>query len=163
MVGGIYADFDLMVLKSIEGVLSDNAHGSFIVFEETTLSAREAALVGQRERIRGGEPEAQLRIANYIMASSPHHPILRAILEECVARRHRPVTSRYDILFTTGPDVVSSVVDRLQKDNSFSDLGGVIISKSIADQHFRHLVQWHWVSQLSLRAPQPPPLDNAIE
>ncbi len=66
----------------------------------------------------------------------PTHP--RRLARE---RAHLPIQSDYDILFTTGPDVVSTVVNRRQ----YADV--VIIRDSEAALGFQHLVTGGWRDQ----------------
>ena len=58
-------------------------------------------------KIRKGIPETLPRISNYWIASSKNHSFIRCVLQEAVARKHNPIECDYDILFTTGPDVIS--------------------------------------------------------
>jgi hypothetical protein len=104
-----------------------------IFFLESELTEEEAQSNGWIHRIRKGVPEDKLRISNYLMAARPAHPIMTDILKlaeprACFGmfssvgvlvrlaqeRALLQVETDYDILYTTGPDLVSTVVNRNQ-------------------------------------------------
>ena len=68
-----------------------------------------AQLMGCLHPIRGGAPELTTRIGNYWMATKPKSAFWRDVLRLVEKRAALPVRSQYDVLFTTGPDVVSEV------------------------------------------------------
>jgi len=68
-----------------------------------------ADLMGCVHPIRKGHPEQHTRIANYWMMSSPKHPFWVDTLELLQRRSVLEVKEQYDILYITGPDVVSEV------------------------------------------------------
>ncbi len=54
------------------------------------------------------------------------------------ARAHLPVNSDYDVLYTTGPDLVSTVVNR----HNYSDV--LVVRESEEALGFQHLVTGGW-------------------
>ncbi|UPR04400.1 hypothetical protein HOP50_16g77410 [Chloropicon primus] len=68
-----------------------------------------ADLMGCVHPIRKGRPEQRTRIANYWMMSSPKHAFWVDTLELLQRRSELEVRDQYDVLYITGPDVVSEV------------------------------------------------------
>ena len=113
--GGFYLDFDVRLhapLSSFERVVGTGEEYC-LLFEEHRWSPGEG-IDESREPIRHFleeryRREAPVRVANYAMAATPGHPFIRRVLEECRRRAHLRPRSDYDVLFITGPDVVSHV------------------------------------------------------
>ena len=106
--------------------------------EVTDEQARQTAA---EQPIRNGQPEDRLRISNYFMACRPGHPIMDDILRLAVLRSGLPVQGDYDILYTTGPDLVSTVVNR----HAYTDV--VIVRETEEKLGFQHLVSGGWRDQ----------------
>jgi mannosyltransferase OCH1-like enzyme len=86
--------------------------------------------------IRKGQPEVIPRIANYWMAASPRHPFLLQVLSLAWDRRNIRVVKDYDVLYTTGPDIVSMAYRESMSDELIS----VFV---IEYKQFRKMVQHH--------------------
>jgi len=134
--GGIYCDYDIDVRRSIYELYSKYRDNDCVLFEETTMS-RSSADSTTEYSIRKSIPEVQLRIANYAMMSKPNSVIINDILEICKERSQLKINEDYDILYTTGPDVVSTSYD------SFKDQIGYVPLKE-SRKYFVHLCAGHW-------------------
>lgn len=114
--GGIYADFDIRLTDELDKLMQANDR-EFLALEEVTLPDKFREGTANRA-IRQGLPDDQrmecpLRIANFFMASSKACGVWDSILALCAERHSLEIKEDYDIIFTTGPDVVSTVIDRL--------------------------------------------------
>jgi len=140
--GGIYCDYDIDVKQSIYSLYDKYKNDDIVLFEETTMSNSDAQDT-IKHKIRNSIPEVQLRIANYMMMSKPNSVVINDILEICTQRSTLKINEDYDILYTTGPDVVSTSYD------SFKDqIGYVPLSES--KKYFSHLCAGHWRSENAL-------------
>jgi mannosyltransferase OCH1-like enzyme len=111
--GGVYCDLDVRPRRrSLTGLLGRYPRARVLLGVETRLSWWKARRAGRRHPIRQGAPEVRRRIANYFMASAPGHPFWLDVLALMRERVDLPVKEPYDVLYTTGPDVVSEVLAR---------------------------------------------------
>jgi mannosyltransferase OCH1-like enzyme len=147
--GGTYSDHDIKIRAgSYVSLIDRYTHYPTIFFEETTWQAGEGDFTAGYA-IRQGLPPSQrketsLRVANYLFYSRPGAEVLKMIMDRCVERSELEVREPYDVLFTTGPDVVSSVVDELNNDGSF-----VVVPKSEAKMCFKHLSTHTWHREIA--------------
>jgi len=111
--GGFYLDMDILPKDHIQTLLNKYSTSHMLMFEETRLTAQQAEGIGRQHSIRLGKPEDQLRIANYMFASTPRHPFLLEVLVELKARASLQVYEDYDVLYSTGPDVLSTLIARM--------------------------------------------------
>ncbi len=84
-----------------------------VFFHEITVSKEYAEAVGNNAKIRNGIPELRVRIANYMFGASPQHMAMHAIIDMCEKRSVLVPREEYDVLYITGPDVVTEVVTTL--------------------------------------------------
>ena len=116
--------------RSLDSLWAAYPSATVIMFEESLLTPQDAEAAGRMHRIRGGEPEECQRIANYMMAAapatpplsdrdsgsvparnaSPATPLLQRILDLMLMRAAMPVVEDYDVLYTTGPALVTEAV-----------------------------------------------------
>lgn len=137
--GGVYADLDLRCDAPLRPLLLGEPRARLIVLVERRLSGERAAEIGELEPIREGRPEARERIANYFLAASPGHPILAEVVALVRTRAHLPVVRDYDVLYTTGPDVVSEV---LASHRDRPDV--VVLEEGSAGTRLTHLERGAW-------------------
>lgn len=137
--GGFYADLDITCIRSLDGLLEPASGPGMLLQVETVLTPEQAAEIGRSEPIRNGHTEVCERIANYFMASSPQNPILEEMLELVKQRSHLPIQRDYDVLYTTGPDVVSEVVHRHRQSPLLR-----VIPTSHAETFVRHRFWGSW-------------------
>ena len=138
--GGIYCDLDVEARRSFSALYRKHRHAD-LFFEECTLS-RDYIEQTRSKRIRNGAPECALRISNYILMARQGSEHIQGILDLCKDRRALPVQEDYDVIYTTGPDVVSTHVDQFLG----SDPGHRIqrLSRSDSSRYLRHLCDGHW-------------------
>jgi mannosyltransferase OCH1-like enzyme len=110
--GGFYADLDVESLACLERLPAKYRRANLLLGMERTISRHEVRRIVERHPIRQGVPELRRRIGNYFMASTPGHPFWLDVLELIGSRADLPVRDPYDVLYTTGPDVVSEVAAR---------------------------------------------------
>jgi mannosyltransferase OCH1-like enzyme len=133
--GGTYLDADIVVKKPLSNV---TANECFFIEKIVPLNRNNA---GYHEPIRRGVFEHPIRIANYAFASKAKNPIFLEILAEVRRRMYiQPAPMRdYDVLYLTGPDVVSSVIHTMKKTISIN-----LVSKSVSDGIFEHTCAGEW-------------------
>lgn len=131
--GGLYVDLDLECRASLVPVLEGHPQGRMFVLVETTLTPQRAGEIGQDQPIRDRRPELPERIANFFLAAAPAHPVLAEVIELVQERAPLPVACDYDVLYTTGPDVVTEVV---QRHRGRPDL--VVLDQALARRHVAH-------------------------
>jgi len=143
--GGIYADLDIKLFNNnLNKLLNKLDTCSFIGFQESFIN-RYALLKPADHLIRKTLPISKLleypfRIANYLMISKPNSIIIKKIIKLCILRSPLPVIVNYDILFITGPDVVSTVIN----EHPTQLLDYYIFKKPYIDTVFKHICNGHW-------------------
>ncbi len=143
-LGGCYADFDMLGRKDLTRLMMDQCPGkTCIMLEEKTLT-KSMRDTSSTYPIRQGKPEDSLRVANYFFICTPGHPVMKKILLECYKRANLPVQSHYDVLYTTGPDVVSTVIHEMKRDGTLSSSGAIVVPKSISDKYVKHSAVGSW-------------------
>jgi mannosyltransferase OCH1-like enzyme len=135
--GGTYLDADIILRKPLEKITANECF--FVEKIITNVTTHEARF----EPIRKGIPEHPVRIANYAFSSKPKNPIFMEILTEIRRRMHIQSVPKndYDVLFLTGPDVVSTVVHRLA---TVSKIKINIIPEKISKSIFTHVCAGEW-------------------
>lgn len=107
--GSIYSDLDVQPFRSLDWLCGLFPHARVLLIEEVTFSRRSSIRRRNRYPIREGNPEIRLRVGNFWMASAPGHLLWRDVPEMIEERSHLTVTHDYDVIFTTGPDIISEV------------------------------------------------------
>ena len=140
--GGMYADLDMSAVRPVRELLEKYPGKLFFAFVEIVLSAQRAREIGEREPIRkeghskgwNDIPEEPERIASYAFLSAPKHPVMLEILKEAERRAGLPVKRQYDVYYTTGPDLFTTVIHRCLRQG----LDVTVIDKSQADGFMIH-------------------------
>jgi hypothetical protein len=120
--GGLYMDLDVRPPaanpRPLEELWTAHPRAAALLFEESILTPEAAWAAAQSFRIRNNRPEECQRIANYLIASSPLHAksSVRSILQRSVQlmrdRASLEVRSDYDVLYTTGPALLTEAVHK---------------------------------------------------
>lgn len=136
-----------------------------LLFEENILSPADAAAAARAHTIRGGRPEECQRIANYMLAAAPAPDalleysqlspagapapslpapavgsaaaLLQRLLRLMVARAAFPVRTDYDVLFTSGPALLTEAVyahARVAVGSTTADEGGCGLASDLLDK-----------------------------
>ncbi|MDR3724606.1 MAG: glycosyltransferase [Terracidiphilus sp.] len=105
-LGGFYFDFDVLLAKSLEPLLSS---GCVFPFEQISLNPGLRAVYGM-----------DWELGNYAFAASAGHPFLKAVIDNCVRGQKDPgwvsqlmgglpplLRREYFVLCSTGPGLVS--------------------------------------------------------
>ena len=117
--GGFYYDHDIQLKKNMINNLNHKA----LFVTEIILSKKSCENVAKNNLIRCGVPEDEIRVANYFMGSEPGHNIWLVLLKEvferidknpqCITETTSKIpVSQYDILYLTGPDAITHIVNR---------------------------------------------------
>lgn len=133
--GGTYLDADIVLKKSLANI---TANECFFIENIIPLSRRNP---GYYEPIRKGQLEHPIRIANYAFSSKARNPIFLEFLAEIRRRMYiQPVPKRdYDVLYLTGPDVVTTVIHAAKKTISIN-----VISKLVSNSIVQHTGAGEW-------------------
>jgi len=146
--GGVYMDADVTPGPShLESILARHDNASVVVFEEAILSPEEAAEVAAVQRIRKGDAEDRQRIANYFFIAKPRDAFWKVLMKEVWHRLdvNRVLEDDYDVLYTTGPDVVTSVVHRfLYGTKNYHSYSLHIVVRPEDQKYFRHEARGSW-------------------
>jgi len=137
--GGIYADFDIELKVHLDKILLSSNKG-FICIEEKMLTDKKYN-ESKTYKIRQTLPliergEHKLRIANYFFACSKNNIIWNNIIVLCVKRAKYKIYESYDVLFTTGPDVITTCIHNIL-DSNYMNIE--IIRKKIIDNMITHV------------------------
>jgi len=140
--GGMYADLDMSAARPVRELLENYPKKGFFSFVEIVLSEKRAREIGEGEPIRkeghrrgwNEIPEDPERIASYVFLCAPGHPVMLAILKEAKRRAGLPVKRQYDVYYTTGPDLFTTVVHRCMGDG----FDVTMIDKTMADEFMLH-------------------------
>jgi len=155
--GGTYFDLDIRMYSSLspfiqkiyqERPIAMETHGFCILFEEYRWKDNQQAVNEKNQPIRRFleskyHTEALVRVANYAFIATPKHPFIKKVIETCGKRAHLIPENDYDVLFITGPDVISHVYhtskkDFLQRHNVF------LLPKEDHNTYIKHLSNGQW-------------------
>ena len=133
--GGSYLDADIVLKKSLANI---NANECFFIENIVPLSRNNP---GYYEPIRKGVLELPIRIANYAFSSKPKNPIFLEFLAEIRRRMfvQRAPKRDYDVLYLTGPDVVTSVIHAVKKTMTIN-----VVSKLVSNSIIEHTCAGEW-------------------
>lgn len=112
-----------------------------ILSDERPLGSRKRSAPGHHlPSIRQGIEERLPRISNYWLAAPPRHPFIKNCLSLISQRIHLPIKLEYDILYTTGPDILSEAFS-LTSDSLLFVLDYLHFQRA-----FKHLATgtWRW-------------------
>lgn len=108
--GGLYSDFDIEILdfNKARNLIKDNDFAVLTEIEINDTFSNKTKTIP----IRKGIPEDKRRIANYFIYSNPNHPIWNHIIDEMKIRLKNAILEDYDVLYVTGPDLMSTIVNK---------------------------------------------------
>lgn len=136
--GGVYGDFDLEPHRGLDALLARLPRAGVILCVERWVTPWGAWYRGRRQPIRAGRPETLRRVANYFMAGVAGHPFWDEVLALLRERAALPVRSDYDVLYATGPDVVTEAARRTRQRDV------VVLSRRRASRQFTHHALGSW-------------------
>lgn len=133
--GGTYLDADIVLKKSMENIMANEC---FFIENIVPVNRNNP---GHYQPIRKGILEHPIRIANYAFSSKPKNPIFIEILAEVKRRMYIQPNPKcdYDILYLTGPDVVTTVIHEIKKIIPIN-----IISKPVSNSIIEHTCAGEW-------------------
>ena len=138
--GGVYSDLDVDPFKSLNQLGNLFPHAGVLLVQEVTLTRGSSIRRGNRFAIRKGQPELRLRVANFWMASVPGHPFWQDVMDLVKERAELPIQNDYDVIYTTGPDIISEVYHRTHQ--KYKDVA--MVPRSLARKFFRHRTHGSW-------------------
>lgn len=136
--GGMYVDFDIRVFKCLDLFFDLYKYEDSILFVEHVHLDQNLRLQPIM-KIRNGNLEDSIRIANYLMISKPQSEYINKCIELLLSRLHLPVFNNYDILYITGPDITSTI-------HAQNQTLSIVINKSMSDSYLSHECFGHWKS-----------------
>jgi len=165
--GGIYSDYDAAFRSFfVRDLIKKNPSKPFFVIERYISKKQQKATINLRNR--NGKPEDRRRIVNSLIYAPKNNPIILDILKEISVRLKRRIKIKeaYDILWLSGPDAFSHVINRtsyncnLLEEKSEPHFGG---GNSTICEFFSGLGENHWRKQINsletktLKKENPPP------
>lgn len=143
--GGIYMDTDIIFKKSLHTLYSKYPNGKIFLCNECTLNDDEIAKITQENKIRCNIPEHNVRIANYLMISLySYHPFWKEVFEILYERFHKQITCNYDIIYTTGPDVITTAYHNYISKNVNHDNTVILLGENECKEYFTHQALGSW-------------------
>lgn len=141
--GGVYSDLDVQPYRELDRLCGLFPHANVLLIEEVSLTRASSVRRGNRFSIRNGQPELRLRVGNFWMASASGHPFWQDVVDLIEERSHYAIRDDYDVIFTTGPDIISEVYSRtFQK---YDDVA--LVPRRLARRFFRHRTHGSWRMQ----------------
>jgi mannosyltransferase OCH1-like enzyme len=124
--GGIYWQYGSKQLVDMGQFLPDTKNDKNVKLFTEIILTDEFANEMRKEPIRNGQPEEKLRVGTQIFSAIPRHPYLLELFKTSIENtRKYKIIRDYDILFTTGNAMMSTVYDQVgkyQKDIEIVDL-----------------------------------------
>jgi len=129
--GGIYWQYGSKPLVDMDQFLPGN-NKNVKLFTEIILTD-EFANEMSKEPIRNGQPEEKLRVGFAIFSAIPRHPYILELFKTAIQNtRKYKIIRDYDILFTTGNAIMSTVYDQVGKYQKDIELVDIDQSTSMA-------------------------------
>jgi len=146
--GGVYADMDIEVKQEL--VVIQKRYPTAKVFlgtERILPQPYAAAMLGHR--IRNGTREHSTRVANYWMMSLvARHPFWSHVMDIAQKRSDLPVVEDYDVIYTTGPDLLTEAYHTY--DNEAREIA--LLGPREFSTLLRHHSDGYWKAQTKLSA-----------
>ncbi|MDB9372523.1 glycosyltransferase [Nodularia sphaerocarpa] len=142
-LGGIYADLDIVpVKKNIADLFVKYPQAKILLITESILLKEQCIEFGHKHKIRQGVTEEPVRVANYFLISrEPKHKFWLDVLEEIKSRASLSIQESYDILYTTGPAMLTTVYHQTVA-QKYPDI--VLLSEAEAGEYIRHVKTGSW-------------------
>lgn len=123
--GGIYWQYGSKPLVGMEQFLPNSPSKNVKLFTEVMLTP-EFSNEMRKEPIRRGEPEERVRVCTQIFSAIARHPYMFELFKTAVENMQAyPIQRDYDILYTTGNAMMSTVYDKVGKHRNDIELVGV--------------------------------------
>ena len=107
--GGIYLDYDIILNEDLFNFYNHYKNNNSVLFTETLIKKNFIENT-KKFPIRKGIPEKKIRVANYAIMSKSNTKYINDVLNLCNLRSmENEIKVDYDIIYTTGPDVTSSI------------------------------------------------------
>lgn len=144
--GGIYMDMDINNRQLQFNTLKvEYPEAKVFLSTECILSDDDCINVAKENEIRKGVPESNIRVSNYFIMSESKH-IFWTIVFKLIKERLTPeIDKKYDIIYTTGPDIISTSYDLYKKKYPESN-EVVLLSKERSNDLFTHESDGIWKS-----------------
>lgn len=132
--GGLYIDLDTLPTNNLFEYISC-LKSNHLFFIESYINNEFATNQALIHPIRKGLPELNERLANFAFAACPKNEIIKSILQLAKSRiiNNSAFDSDYDIIFKTGPDCLTTAVNRFRN-----------VNKTKADNFIVHLENGKW-------------------
>jgi mannosyltransferase OCH1-like enzyme len=134
--GGFYFDLDVEPIEELPEIILEY---EVVFFIEMVMSKEWAEETKKRFKIRNGYAESTHRVANFAFGSTPRHKAISDILELARKRLNdSTIYIDYDVLYTTGPDVVTEIVNSSKYENS------LVMDAKWSSKYFKHHCTGTW-------------------
>ena len=149
--GGVYSDLDVQINVPISSFINEirfpdgktlDLSWANIIFGITRVKQLDKCKKAQKyESIRNNEKEIPYKLSNFFFLSKvKNHPIWIDILQLAKARSNKHVKSQYGVIYTTGPDLVTTAVSRNRK--KYNDIA--ILPIEIFNKLMKHQMTSSW-------------------
>jgi mannosyltransferase OCH1-like enzyme len=134
--GGFYSDFDVVSNVCFKNLCSMYPHGQIFLCTECVLTDAEVEST-KNYKIRNGVPELTVRVGSYWFGSlNPKHKFWKSVLKLCDKRSSLEIQDPYDVIYTTGPDMLTTAYhDYIQK-NDHTDI--ILLDHTFSQNSLRH-------------------------
>lgn len=134
--GGMYSDIDVVSNINITNLCSMYPHARVFLCTECILT--DAQIQSSKDyKIRKKVPEHKVRIANYWFCSlDTKHKFWKKVLRLCEKRASLEVNEPYDVLYTTGPDLITTAYYEYTQSNENHDI--VLLDLQFSTMSLRH-------------------------
>lgn len=139
--GGVYLDMDMVYRKPLSMLKASYPNGKVFLATETILTDDQSKEI-QGYSIRRGVPEHKVRVSNYFMMSEKKHPFWKYVFKLIHKRKNLEIKQQYDIIYTTGPDLITTAYHNYIRDHDDSSV--VLLTREEADTYFEHQSVGTW-------------------
>ncbi len=137
LTGGVYADLDVEVRQGLAEIERRHPNAKVFLGTERVVPFVYADAMSAL-RIRNGTRERTTRVANYwMMSHEPGHAFWLHVMRLARERAALPVAENYDIIYTTGPDLLTEAYFTFQgQTSSLSSLTSSLFLVSLPSSAF---------------------------
>jgi mannosyltransferase OCH1-like enzyme len=134
--GGMYSDIDVVSNLNIINLCRMYPDAKVFLCTECLLNDNQV-IQSKSYRIRKSSPEHRVRVANYWFCSlEPKHKFWRKVIRLCEKRASLEVLEPYDVLYTTGPDLITTAYHEYIQTSNSPDV--VLLDLQFSSSALRH-------------------------
>lgn len=146
--GGVYLDTDIRMTKyNFNDLFEKYPQYSLFLCVETILSDAQCKQVSIDNPVRKGVHEDNVRVSNYFIASAPKHPFWNFVFRLLKKRASTQIVNNYDIIYSTGPDIISTSYHRYTKKHP-NDTSIKLLHLNEVKDYIHHFAYGMWRSTM---------------